>query len=330
LTTIVDVARAAGVSPATVSRVLNGSERVSAERAERVRQAAGALGYQPFGPARALRRQRTQVWAVVIADIENPFFTSMVRGIEDVAHAEDHRLVLCNTDEDIDKQSDYFEVVAAERMAGAIVALASSDDSALDRLLDRGIAVVTVDRRPNRDGLDSVVVDNRLGAQLATTHLLDSGSTRVACITGPNRVPTAPERLEGYRDAIRAVGGTVERALIRRANYREDGGYRAARSLLEGDDPPDSILVANNLMSLGALRAIRELGLAVPADVAMVGFDEAPWTPLLDPPLTVVEQPSYELGRQAARLLATADPDRSARHLVLSPTLIVRASSVRP
>src|SRR6185295_8774238 len=148
----------------TVSRVLNGTTAVSEARAERVRAAAATLGYRPFEPARALRRQLTRVWAAIIADIENPFFTAMVRGIEDVARAEGFRLVLCNSDEDLDKERAYVDVVLTERMSGVVIAVASTDDSSLQPLVDRRVPIVAVDRRPVDDHVDSVVVDNRTGA----------------------------------------------------------------------------------------------------------------------------------------------------------------------
>ncbi|HVP27887.1 MAG TPA: LacI family DNA-binding transcriptional regulator [Myxococcota bacterium] len=196
-TKIGDVARMAGVSAATVSRVLNGTSHVAADKAARVREVAARLGYEPFGPARALRQRRTQVWAAIIADIENPFFTAMVRGIEDVAVAEGRRLVLCNTDGDVAKEAAYIDVALAERMAGVIIAVASESGSSLEPLLSRGIPVVAVDRRPRREvrpsgpraaGIDFVAVDNRLGAEQAVEHLISRGAKRIACITGPSRV----------------------------------------------------------------------------------------------------------------------------------------------
>ncbi len=206
MTSIGDVAREAGVSPATVSRVLNGTATVSAERAERVRQAAEALRYQPSGPARALRRQRTTLWAAIVADIENPFFTSMLRGVEDIAQRENHRLVLCNSDEDLDKEAAYIDVAIADRMAGVIIAVASTSKSSLEPLVEAGIPVVAVDRRPRSAAIDSVLVDNRLGARHATDHLLDGGARRVGCITGPARLSNAETRLAGYRDALGGAG----------------------------------------------------------------------------------------------------------------------------
>jgi LacI family transcriptional regulator len=326
--TITDVARAARVSPATVSRALNGTGPVSAARAQRVREAADRLGYLPSGPARALRRRVNQVWAAIVADIGNPFFTAVVRGIEDGARAHDHRLVLCNSDEDVATESSYVDVALAERMAGVVIAVASPAESDLRPLLDHGIRVVAVDRRPVATDVDSVVVDNRLGGETATAHLLCGGSARVACITGPQRVDTANERLQGYRDAHARLGGPVDRALVRRADFKLEGGYRAARSLLESASPPDALFVANEPMTIGAVQALRELGVRVPHDVALVGFDDAPWATLTTPQITVVSQPAYEIGRAAAEFLASPG-EGPARHVVCSPTLIVRESSIR-
>ena len=185
MTTIGDVARAAGVSAATVSRVLNGSATVSSERADRVRQAAEALRYQPSGPARALRRQRTTLWAAIVADIENPFFTSMLRGVEDIAQRENHRLVLCNTDEDVDKEAAYIDVAIADRMAGVIIAVASTTKSSLDPLVGR--------RHPRRRRRPPAAERRRSTRSWSTTasapatppSTCSTAARRVACITGP-------------------------------------------------------------------------------------------------------------------------------------------------
>jgi LacI family transcriptional regulator len=327
-----DVARAAGVSSATVSRVLNGTSTVSPARAERVLQAVAELGYQPFGPARALRQQLTRVWAAIVADIENPFFTAMVRGIEDEARDRGYRLVLCNSDEHLDREAAYIDVAIAERMAGVVISAASTSESTFEALLERGIPVVAVDRIPerHRHDIDSVVVDNELGARLATTHLVEVGARRIACITGPTRVSTAGERLAGYRAALAESGLPAVAGLVKRADFKEPGGYRATQALLAGSpgERPDALFVANNLMTLGALHAVHEAGLRVPEDVAIVGFDDAPWTPFTSPALTVVAQPTYEIGLRAAELLATAGDSEGSRHVVLDPTLVVRRSSV--
>ena len=325
---IADVARRARVSPAKVSRVVNGTKRVAPEVEARVREAIAELRYEPFGPARALRQQRVRVCAVIIADIENPFFTSVVRGIEDVAYAEGYRLVLCNSDEDVTKEREYLDIALRERMAGVVIAAASTSESKMDRVREAGTPVVAIDREVETADIDAVMVDNRAGGLAATQHLLDNGWRRVGCVVGPSRISTSNERLDGYRMALSQRGVTFDRSLVRRADFREDGGYKATRALLELDDPPDALFVANNLMTLGALHAIQDAGLRVPDDLGIVGFDDSPAADLMRPRLTVVAQPTYQIGRVAGQLLLTPQPD-TPRHEVLSPQLIVRESSIR-
>lgn len=328
--TIGDVARLAGVSAATVSRVFNGTSSVSPDKEARVRRAVAELDYEPFGPAQALRRQQVRVWAVVIADVENPFFTSVVRGIEDVAYAHGYRLVLCNSDEDLAKEAGYIDIAIRERMSGVVIAVASTSESHLDRLAREGLPVVAIDRRFDDGGVDTVVVDNVRGGREATAHLLESGYRRVGCVLGPSRLSTSNERLDGYRAALKAAGVRFDRSLVRRADFREEGGYKATRALLEASNPPDALFVANNLMTLGALHAVQDIGLHVPDDVGVVGFDDSPAADLMRPRLSVVAQPTYEIGRVAGELLLDAGSRHEPHDTVLAPTLIVRESSVRP
>lgn len=184
MTTIYDVARRARVSPATVSRVLNGRASVDPELAARVRQATQELEYRPNAVARSLRRSRTSLWAAIISDIGNPFFTSMVRGVEDVAQEAGFSVVLCNGDENPEKEASYVAAALAERMAGVIIS-PSGRPTLINRLVEAGIPVVVIDRQPRGIAVDTVLVDNTHGAELATTHLIDNGYRRVACITGP-------------------------------------------------------------------------------------------------------------------------------------------------
>jgi LacI family transcriptional regulator len=329
--TIYDVAAKAGVSAATVSRVLNGSGAVSSNLTERVQAAVEELKYRPNGVARNLRRRATTVWGLIISDIGNPFFTAMVRGVEDAALEAGYSLVLCNSDDVLDKEGRYIQVALAEQMAGVIITPASEAQSDLTPLLARGIPVVAVDRRLSRHDVDTVVGDNIRGARLAIEHLLESGCRRIACITGPTQTTTAQERLEGYRQAIAAAGLKVDKSLIMVENFKEDGGYAGAERLLALDHPPDGLFVANNLMTVGALEAVMDVGVDIPQDLLVVGFDDIPWARLTHPRLTTVHQPTYDMGRDAGRLLAArlrgdAGP---ARTVVLSPALKIRESSVR-
>ncbi|TDD45598.1 LacI family transcriptional regulator [Kribbella antibiotica] len=325
MSTISDVAARAGVSTATVSRALNGKANVDPELAARVRQAATELGYQPNGPARNLRRQEAAVVALIISDVENPFFTAIARGVEDVAHEVGYSVVLCNSDENADKENRYIDIAIQERVAGVILS-PSGPAAGVAKLAARGTAYVAVDRPlPDRDS-DVVLVDTRLAAAQATAHLVAQGYERIGCITGPAGVRTADDRLAGYRDTVKTT-----KNLVRRSEYKAAGAHRAAASLLSQPNPPDALLVANNAMAVGVLRALQELNLRPGRDVGVVAFDDAPWAELLDPPLTVVAQPAYEIGTEAARLLLAriADNTRPPTVTTLGARLIERASSHR-
>ena len=331
--TIRDVAAIAEVSPATVSRVLNADERVAPELRMRVLAAVERLGYRPNSQARSLRTQATRVIGLIISDIQNPFFTSLVRGVEDVAQASGYSVVLANSDEDLGKEQQYLRVAAAEQMAGVILSPASSSRTRIGELVHEEIPVVTIDRRIAAD-VDSVAVDNVAGARQAVEHLLKTGATRVGIIAGPADVSTAADRIEGYHAALRDAGIAVDPALLVRGDFRIDGGHRAAGRLLDlpAHQRPDALFAANNLMLIGTLDAMAERGLTAPADLLLAGFDEMSWAGFA-PPLTLVEQPTYEIGRLATEMLLRriSGDTSAAEHIVLDATLKVRASSdVRP
>ena len=335
MTTINDVARAAGVSPATVSRVFNGG-RVTAERAERVRKSAAELGFSPNRVARSLRMQRASVIGLIIPDIENPFFTSLARGVEDAAQQTNLSVVLCNTDEDVDKERRYLEIAAAEQMAGVIVAAASRNRTDLSVLEGRGMPVVAVDRRPRGASVDAVMVDNQHGGEEATAHLLRSGYRRIACIAGPEGASTSDDRLAGYRAVMRdhlreTDGGALPPEYVRHADFRVEGGRSAMRDLLALPAPPDAVFVANNLMTVGALQALREAG-TEPPRTGVLSFGDVPWASLVRPPLSTVQLPSYDLGWTAAGLLQEriAGTERPLQTVVLRTALQVRESTSGP
>jgi len=326
--TISDVAARAGVSTATVSRALNGKSTVDPDLAERVRTAAAELGYQPNGPARNLRRQEAAVVALIISDVENPFFTAIARGVEDVAHEVGYSVVLCNSDENADKENRYIDVALQERVAGVILS-PSGTAASVAKLANRGTAYVAVDRPlPGQDS-DVVLVDTRLAAKQATAHLVAQGYERIGCITGPAGVRTADDRLAGYRDALRSAKRRSTPKLVRRSEYKAAGAHRAALDVMSQPEPPDALLVANSAMAVGVLQALQERGIRPGRDVGLVSFDDAPWAELVDPPLSVVAQPAYEIGAVAARLLLAriADNNRPPTTTTLGARLIERASS---
>ncbi|GAB3284342.1 LacI family DNA-binding transcriptional regulator [Parasphingorhabdus pacifica] len=330
MATISDVAARAGVSTATVSRALNGKSTVDPDLTTRVLAAANELGYRPNGPARNLRKQETAVLALIISDVENPFFTAIARGVEDVAHTAGYSVVLCNSDDDPDKEGEYIDVALQERVAGVLLSPTGRGDSA-DLLDAHGTPCVAVDRPlPGATG-DTVLVESRLAASEATAHLAASGYGRIGCLTGPTGVPTADDRLAGYRDGLREAHLRGSNSLVRRSEFRAVGAKQAANSLFTQADPPDGLLVANNAMAVGVLETLGELALRPGRDVGVVAFDDAPWTTLLDPPLTVVKQPAYDMGAVAAQLLfSRINGDQSApTTTTLSAHLIPRGSTKR-
>lgn len=321
--TIKDVAGLAGVSPATVSRVLNHGPTVAEDLRARVRDAVSQLGYRPNSQARFLRTRATTVLGVIISDITDPFFTSMVRGAEDAASKAGFSVMLANTDEDLGKEQRYIEVAAAENMAGVILSPASTSRTSVALLAERGIPVVTVDRRLQTAKVDRVGVNNVRAAQEAVLRLVDQGCRRIGFIAGPAEVTTSVDRLAGYKHGLKASGLPYRNELVVRGDYRIEGGRAAAHALLALRPRPDALFVSNNLMTLGAATALREHGLGYPGDIKLAAFDDMSWTLGLSDEITLISQPTYEIGRQAAELLLrrVAGEQFPARHVVLSASL---------
>jgi LacI family transcriptional regulator len=298
--TIYEVAARAGVSPATVSRVFNGA-RVSPDKTSRVREAAAALEFIPNRAARALRRRNAEVIALVIPDIENPFFTELARGVGDVARESGYSVVLCNTDERTDLEAGFLQIALAENMAGVIIAPAA-DSTDLTPILQSNRPVVAVDRI-SRFQVDGVTMWNREAGRGATEHLLAADYRRIACVTGPAEVDTATERAEGWRSAIRsATGIDPDPGLLLHSTFRVDGGRQAMSALLRLPEPPDAVVAANNLLGVGILQVLHERRLEPPrTGVAVVG--SLPFTTMSPTAVTVVRLPVRQMGETAARLL---------------------------
>lgn len=321
-----EVARLAEVSPATVSRVLNDSPTVSPERRQRILDVIARVDYRPNRLARNLRRQRADMIGVVVSDIENPHFSEAVRVVEDAAFRAGYRVLLCNSDETPSKQRAYLEMLAGERVLAAIVSPADAEGSGVEALLSLGIPVVAFDRVIDDPRTDAVVCDNVAGLRALTEHLLWLGFERIAYVGGRPDVETGAERLEGYLQAMRAAGHVP---------FSVDGGFRVERAeeavgtLLAHHAPPEAIIVANNQMTLGALRAIRRAGLNVPADLALGCVDDPPWAELVDPPLTTLAQPVRQMAETAMRLLLERIENgrKTPSRVVLPLELRVRSST---
>ncbi|WP_240723351.1 LacI family DNA-binding transcriptional regulator [Haloactinopolyspora alba] len=326
-----DVALRAGVSTATVSRVISGTAGVTEDVKQRVEAAIGATGYRPNRLARGLRRQSSMVWGLLISDIRNPFFTDTVRAVEDVAHAYGYSLVLCNSDEDLDKERHYIDVLTAERVAGLLLTPEHEDRTSVAAAVEAGVPVVAVDRRLRTSTVDTVLVDNQHGARQATRHLAEQGARRIAVLLGDERVTPHRERLKGYESALKSAGLPVDEELILRAGTHSAGAAESLRAAMLGTDPPDALFISNNQLTSRALPVLDGLGVRVPDDLLVACFDDLPLAPFVGGGLTVVEQPTYDLGRRAAELLidqleATAG---IAREVLMAPQLIVRGSSRR-
>ena len=330
---IKDIAEDAGVSIATVSRVLNNSQPVSKELRERVMSSVNRLGYRPNILARGLRMKRTFVVGIIVPNISNAYFTDIVRAAEDVALEAGYVVTVASSDQDLVKERRYVDVLRNRLVDGALVAVAHRFESDLTPLTEADVPVVLVDRRlEGCTDCDSVTVDVRQGAHMAVTHLALRGYRRIGLIGGPLDVSTAADKLEGYRQALAEHGLPVDESLILMGDYTEASGVRLGREILQRQDPPEAMLVANNLMTLGFFRVVKEFGLRVPHDIAFASFDDSAWASIVTPPVTLVNQPTYEVGKAAMELLLDRleedDAHRSEpKHQVLRPTLIVRGSS---
>jgi LacI family transcriptional regulator len=327
--TIIDVAEAAGVSAMTVSRFLRG-DRVKA--AERIELAVERLAFRPSEAARALRSGRTMAVALVVPDITNPYFASVVRGVESVARGAGFTVVLANSDEDRERERQALDALLG-RVDGVILAPVDEEDANGESVTAAGLALVHLDRHTERgEALDSVLVDNASGATLAVDHLIGLGHRRIATIAGPSGSTPGRERLEGFERTMRAGGLEVPQGYVARGDFKETGGRSAMQSLWGLDPRPTAVFIANNQMTLGALGWLREAGVDVPARLSVIGFDDHAFAELLDPPLTVVDRPMEEQGAEAMRLLLDqldGEALETPRRIVL-PTRLVERSSCAP
>lgn len=323
------MARAAGVSSATVSRVLNGASTVDPELARRVREAAAASGYMPNPNGRALRRQRTDVWAAIVSDLQNPFFTSLVAAVEHVAVRSGHSVMLCNTDEQLDRERGYLATAIAQRMAGVVVSVTSEQESDLSTLLAAGVPTIAVDRRVHDFPGDTILLDNVRAGRMAAQHLLELGHRDIVCLAGPSGVSTTEDRLRGALDALDEAGIPHDDRRMLRSDLKSDEAEVMVRELLSGDRRPDAIFATNGVVTAGAYRAMQASGLRIPDEISLVGVDDDRWTQMVRPSVTLVAQPVEEMGRRAAEqlLVRGENPDAPALHLLLTPRLIVRQST---
>ncbi len=333
MTTIKDVARKAGVSTMTVSRVINKSGYASENTRTRVERAVAELGYVPNALARHLRSKRTRTVALVLSDVTNPYFTTIARGVEDVAAAHRFAVMFCNTDESEVEEAEYIQMLIERQIDGVLLVPAGRSPDTFRLLRTHDVPVVVLDRRVPWPGADQIRCDSEAGAYLLVQHLIKLGHRRIAILSGKRTISTSADRIAGYRRALADAGMEFDPSIVRDAGFSTEAGYAMAREILATTPRPTAIFAANNFIAFGTIQAIREKGLVIPDDISLVCFDDVPAAWLVDPFLTCVQQDAYTIGRQAAELLFTrleSSPGTRRRSVVLPVKFVVRRSSAPP
>jgi LacI family transcriptional regulator len=328
--TIREVAKRAGVSLITVSRVVNNSGYVSSETRARVEEAIQELGYIPNNISRSLRLKKTNVIALIVSDITNPFWTTITRGIEDACHEQGLNVILCNTDESPEKLDMYVNVLLQKRVDGFLIAPTTDDTDTLISLVEQEVPLVFIDRHPQTIRASIVRGDSEVGAYKLTEYLISLGHSRIAILSGPEKASTSQQRTAGYERACQMHQIAVDPSLIFCGEYNQEHGYHTTLNIFEQIHPkPTAIFAGNSLIAAGVFKAVYELGLKIPADVSVAAFDDLTFRFTPEPFLTVVDQFPYEMGYTAAQLLLKQIGDQTKttyEEIVLPVELIVRHS----
>ena len=326
---IKDVALHAGVSVTTVSHVVNGTRFVSEVARQRVEAAVRELGYVPSAVARSLKHNTTRTFGMVIPNNSNPYFAEIIQGVEARSFAAGYNVILCNSNDDPERQAAYLRVLAEKRIDGLIFVVTGSDAVVRATLGGINTPLVLLDREVSGVSSDLVEVNHVLGSQMATEHLLELGHPRVACISGPPGLSPSSQRRAGWKDALEKAGVERKESDLARGDFTARGGYLAMQTLLKRRPRPTAVFACNDLMAFGALTAAREAGIAVPQQLSIVGFDDIDLAAFSAPPLTTVAQPKQQIGTVAAELLLDRVGNARAdnRQMILDPELRVRAST---
>lgn len=328
---LTDVASRAGVSVTSASRVLNRSKLVTPAVTDRVLAAARELGYAPDGIARSLRVNKTQTVGLVLPDITNPFFSEVGYVIEQALAQSAYSCILCNSCENLQWERRYIQSLVAQRVDGLVAVSCDTDARHIEQVARQvSLPTVLVDRLASKT-LDSVRTNNRAGALHAVSYLVSKGHRRLAIISGPPTLLPGKERLEGFKEGLAIFGLMADDAGYMFSDFSVRGGYEATLALLKQEPLPDAIFVANNQMGIGAFKALKASGVRVPAEVALIMFDDIPLAEVSSPAITVVAQSPGEIGRIAVQMLleriANLDAYLEGRELLLSPVLIARETA---
>ncbi len=333
MSTIHDVAKKAGVGSITVSRVINRSGYVSKTTREKVEKAIEELGYVPNTVARSLRVKRTNTIALIMTDITNPFFTTLARGVEDTANEAGYTVIFCNTDESQAKEEKYIQILLQKQVDGFLFVPTHNDLKMVEEIQRFGTPVVVIDRRISGMNVDIVRCDSEEAAFRLTRYLLSLGHRRIAILSGQQGVTTADDRVSGFSRAMNEVTIDSGDALILRGRFTQESGYQMVMQLLDFPNRPTALVAANNFITIGAMKALQEMGINVPEEMAITGFDDLPPALLTFPYFTVISQPANEMGRKATELLLKRlanQTEMAYEEIVLPTELIIRKSSGDP
>lgn len=331
--TIKDIARIAEVSTATVSKVINHKDHdISQATRDRVKKVMKECNYVPNGMARSLITKKTKTIGLIIPDIRNPFFPELARGAEDKANEEGYNIIFCNTDDELIKEEKYIDMLVEKMVDGIIFTPSSRRKTGISSLKQASIPIILVDRDVDFKGVrGKIIVDNFRGAYQAVNHLLDCGYKKIVYISGPLESKPGIDRYEGYKKALKDFGFSDQESMVLEGEYKSKWGYEAIKYLNQQGVVFDGLFCGDDLIGIGAIKALKELKKKVPKEIGVVGFDDIYMASLVDPELTTIEQPNYEMGYQAAAMLISSLEKKRVRkkEITLDTKLIIRKSTIK-
>lgn len=327
--TIYDIAKLAGVSTATVSKVFNHSGRISVKTKERIMEISNQLNYQPSMVASALTGKKTFTIGLLIPDLVNPFFAELSRNIEDRAHELGFNLVICNTDNDMNKEIKYIQLLRQKSVDGIVVATGVSNDELLKELVNQRVPIALVARDMSMLAVSAVLVDDFAGGYNAASYLVRLGHKRIATIAESLNVTSSKDRVRGYRHALTEAGLLYDEKLVQISDFSVEGGKKTAGILLDQAKRPTAIFACNDLLAIGAIQAAKERKIRVPEQLSIVGFDNTILATITDPPLTTIAQPIQAMGQQVIDLITQEINSKKTvkQRIVLLPELTIRESA---
>lgn len=333
MTTIVDVAKHAGVSVSTAARVLSSYGYASKKTRKIVLQAAEELGYVPNQVARSLRLQRTMMVGLLISDVENAFYSMIAKNVEGITKEAGYHVVLCNSNDDPKEEQGYLNLLEMLQVDGLILTPTAENRETLERLQEKGIAIVQIDRQVEGLYADAVLLDNKAGAESAVSHLIEAGHIRIGILSGSIEVTTGKQRLVGYEQTLRAHGIPLNPELIRSGSFRREHAIEDVCALIDITPRPTAIFAANNILAEACLIVFAERGIQVPDEISLVAFDDIKWMGIKKPLVSTVEQPTAEMAKSAAELLLKRLQDKeeiSPKTMFFQPKLLERESVAPP